>query len=378
MNIRILLISTVFSIGKVLSIGFSVMLCVSGVRAQPTEIHWNEGLLNQAASWYGSDEALRVADNVLLYQHAAGGWPKNIDMATVLDEEGKARIREEKAAGYTELNEPTIDNGATYTQMRFLAYVFERSRNPSYRESFLRGLDYLLEAQYENGGWPQFYPLKGGYYDHITFNDGAMFGVLRLLQDIVAGEPPYDLVSTDQKYELRDAIDRGVNVILQTQVIQEDKRLGWCAQHDEFTLAPAWARAYEPPSLGGSATTGIVRFLMSIESPAPEIVDAVDGAISWLQDNAMYGLRYEGFRDVEGRYDRKAFPDAEAGPLWARFYELETNRPIFLGRDSVFRYTLDEVEQERRSNYSYYGDWPLDLIEMEYPAWKTRLATDGE
>jgi PelA/Pel-15E family pectate lyase len=53
--------------------------------------------------------------------------------------------------------------------------------------------------------------------------------------------------------------------------------------------------------------------------------------------------------DAEGVRDAAIVPDATAGPLWAGFYELCLNRPVFLGRDSEFRYSLDEVEQERRA-----------------------------
>ena len=72
----------------------------------------------------------------------------------------------------------TIDNDATYTQMRYLARVFTATRLTRFQAAFRRGLDYLLKAQYPNGGWPQFYPLRDGYWSHITYNDDAMVGVL--------------------------------------------------------------------------------------------------------------------------------------------------------------------------------------------------------
>ena len=80
----------------------------------------------------------------------------------------------------------TIDNGATYTQLSFLARVYTAQHQEQHRESFLKGLDYLLKAQYANGGWPQFYPDLSGYYKHITYNDDAMIGVLKLLRDVAA------------------------------------------------------------------------------------------------------------------------------------------------------------------------------------------------
>ena len=57
-------------------------------------------------------------------------------------------------------------------------------------------------------------------------------------------------------------------------------------------------------------------------------------------------------------------------PLWARFYEIGTNRPMFVGRDGVIRERLADIEHERRVGYSYLGSWPRELLEVRYPAWK--------
>ena len=129
--------------------------------------------------WYASAEALRIADNLLLYQRDSGGWPKNIDMGKPLE-----RLERAAAVRGRRKDDSTIDNGATYTQLSFLARVFTAQHQERHRESFLKGLDYLLKAQYPNGGWPQFYPNLSGYYKHITFNDGAMIGVMKLLRDV--------------------------------------------------------------------------------------------------------------------------------------------------------------------------------------------------
>ena len=65
--------------------------------------------------------------------------------------------------------------------------------------SFERGLDFLLAAQYPNGGWPQFFPLRDDYSRHVTFNDGAMVGVLRLLREVGAGTPPFGFVDPPRR-----------------------------------------------------------------------------------------------------------------------------------------------------------------------------------
>jgi len=334
-------------------------------------IEWNDAL-DQEPAWYTSAEAVRIADNVLLYQHENGGWPKNIDMARGLSEADKDRIREEQAEGGTTLSNTTIDNGATYSQIRYLARVYEAAGDDRFKEGVLRGVDYLLEAQYDNGGWPQYYPLREGYYEHIAFNDGAMIGALSVLRDVAAGEPPFAFVDTERHAGAEAAVARGIDAILRMQINQDGKRTAWCAQHDAETLEPAWARAYEPPSLSGSESVGVVRFLMAIEEPTPEIVAAVEGATEWFRKVAIHGYRVEEFVDEEGQEDKRIVPDPDAPPLWARFYEIGTNRPIFLGRDSVVRYAFTEIEQERRGGYRYYGSWAEDLLEKEYPSWRSR------
>ena len=351
-------------------------LIATSVQAQNTPIKWSDAL-EQPPEWYGSAEAERIAHNVLLYQITNGGWPKNVDMAAMVDDGDREHILANRANPDHTHGQATIDNSATHTQLHYLARVYNQTGNDAFRLSFERGLDYLLQAQYDNGGWPQYYPLRDGYYSQVTFNDGAMIGVLEILDDIAHKKTPYGFVDQERINRSRAAIEKGIQLILKTQIRQNGRLTAWCAQHDRETLEPAWARAYEPPSLSGGETVGIIRYLMSIENPTPDIVNAIDGAIAWLNEVKIDGLRLERFTNATGEDDRRVIPDDEAPSLWARFYELETNRPIFLDRDSIFRYALHEIGQERRDGYAYYGRWPANLLEKEYPSWKLRIESQG-
>lgn len=307
-----------------------------------------------------------MADSVVQYQAADGGWPKNTDL-------GVPRPSADARAGAgADVTSSTIDNNGTTLPMQFLALVTHATGEGRYRASFLRGFDYLLAAQYPNGGWPQFFPLRHGYYTHITFNDNAMVNVLTVLRDAAAGKAAYAFVDDTRRRKARAAVSRGIDIILKTQVKQDGKLTAWCAQHDEKTLAPAWARAYEPPSLSGSESVGIVRFLMEIDQPGPDVVAAIQGAVAWLTSVAIPGLRLETFTGPDGRRDRRVVPDPSAGLLWARFYELGTNRPIFLGRDSLVRGALSDIEYERRNGYAYYGQWPARLLDTDFPRWREK------
>lgn len=331
-------------------------------------VAWRD-TLRQPAEWYASTEARTVADTVLLYQDAGGGWPKNRDMTMPPP---TLSTPPDPHDSVTDITAPTIDNDATTTQLWLLARVFVATKDARYQPPVLRGLDYLLVSQYANGGWPQFHPLRKGYYSHITYNDNAMINVLEVLREVRDAQDPFAWVDAVRRASAGRAVTRGLECILRTQVKQNGKPTAWCAQHDEHTLEPAWARNFEPPSLSGMESVGVLRFLMSVEQPTPEIIAAVEGAVAWFRTVPITGLRVEDFPGPDGQRDRRAVADPAAPPIWARFYELGTNRPIFIGRDKVIRYDFNEIERERRTGYVYLRDWPARLVERDYPRWRAK------
>lgn len=346
-------------------VGFAWLFIVACYSPLQAATSWGNGVLRQAPEWYRSAEAKSMADTVLQYQSPQGAWPKNTDLA-----EPPRSPDDIPSPGGGRAN--SLDNGATTLPIMFLAHVISATHESTYRESFDRGIDYLLAAQYPNGGWPQFWPLRKGYYSRITYNDNAMVRVMTVLRDVAEGQAPYGFVSGSQREEATEAVRKGIDCILKTQVIQNGQRTVWCAQHDEVTLKPAWARAYEPPSLSGGESVGVLRFLMSVENPSAEIMAAIEGAAQWLSAAEMKGFRIERIRGGDGRTDRKLISDPKASGLWARFYELGTNRPLYLDRDSVFRYDFSEISYERRSGYSYHGSWAAPVLKEEYPEWRKK------
>lgn len=330
------------------------------------EVNFSKSLLKKSDAWFQSDEARKIADSVLLYQSPQGGWPKNTNLVRPPKSPKDVPQPDDHFAN-------SLDNEATTLPLQFLARMTDATGEAKYRESFLRGLDYLFTAQYPNGGWPQFWPLRKGYYSHITYNDDAMIRVMTLLRDVAEGKEPYEFVPAGYRKKAAAAVDRGIDCILKTQVRQNGKLTAWCAQHDVDTYEPVWARDFEPPSLSGGESVGIVRFLMSIEDPSDEVVAAIEGAVAWLREVQMHGWRIDEVKNPDGRVERKLVADPNAPPLWARFYELETNRPLYVDRDSIYRYDYNEISYERRSGYWYHGDWAASLLEHNYPAWKKRL-----
>ena len=332
---------------------------------------WNNIIHQNKDDWFKTNEAKEIAENVLLYQREIGGWPKNIQMQNPLSEAEKQHLKALKSS----TKEITTDNGATIQEMLFLSKMYAQTKDKKYENAFLKGLDYLLAAQYENGGWPQFYPLKKGYYTHITYNDDSMVNILNLLKEIKNNTNFYAIKPADdvlKKIEI--AFQKGIDCILKTQYKQNGILTVWCAQHDENTLLPAKARAYELPSLSGAESAEIVMLLMSIENPSKEIVNAVESAVSWFEKVKITGLKEVKTYNEKGKIiDKKMIPDENAPAIWARFSELEDNTPFFCDRDGIKKATLAEIGSERRNGYAWYKTTPQKVLN-KYPKWKEKIS----
>lgn len=336
-----------------------LLLALLASAASPRADESARRYLGKPDGWFASEEARKVATNILSFQTEAGGWPKNTDTVSKPFTGDRAKLQ------------PTFDNKATVDELRFLARMLNATKDARYRQSFDRGLAYVLRAQYPNGGWPQFFPLRKGYYDRITFNDNAMVRVMEFVRE-VAREDAYAFVEPPIRAASQAAFDRGLDCILKCQIVVDGRRTVWCAQHDEQTFAPAKARSYELPSFSGSESVGIVRLLMSVEQPSPEVKAAVEGAVAWFEAHKLTGLRVDTVDDPKAPKgkDLVVVKDPGAPPLWARFYDLRTGQPYFCDRDGVPKPALAEIGHERRNGYSWLGAYARDLLAKDYPDWK--------
>lgn len=336
-------------------------------------LRWRDVATNAPDAWYGSAESKEVAANVLFVQTQTGGWPKNIELAQPLTDHQKMKLKQNLTSSEYA---PNIDNGATVEEMIFLAKMYSSTLDESYRKAWDKGFNYLIEAQYDNGGWPQFYPLRPGYSRYITYNDNAMMNVMDLLYDVMRKKEDFPFASDEQAATARKAFDKGIECVLKTQIVVNGEPTVWCAQHDEVTYAPARARAYELPSFSGSESVGILRILMKVSKPSPEVVRSVEGAIKWLNSNKLVGVSQEWIVGEDGIRRRTLVENANATPLWARFYDLESALPFFSDRDSVKVYSLEELGLERRNGYGWYTEKPLELINELYPKWRAKNKLD--
>ncbi|MDO7848303.1 pectate lyase [Hymenobacter sp. M29] len=320
-----------------------------------------------------------TADKMLVFQRAIGGWPKavgneKVDYKHRLSAADRTRTLADKGR-----NDATIDNNATSREIIYLAQAYQKTNNVAYREGAENGIRFLLKMQYANGGFPQYYPDFSNYRHQITYNDNAMVRVLELLRNVARQKAPFVGLDAALPAQAQTAVDKGADCILKTQYVRKGVPTAWCAQYDEKTLQPAKARAFELASLSGDESVEIVRFLMGIDNPSPAVKKSIDSAVAWFEKVKINGFTVKEIaapQEKSGR-DRVMMPEAGA-TIWARFYELDTDRPIYVGRDSQVHYQLSEIENERRAGYLYLGTWPEKLINKEYPAWQKRVSTGGK
>lgn len=331
---------------------------------------WTSWAAHLDPEFFSTAEAARIGDNLLLYQQTTGGWPKNIDMAKKLSDSEKKKVEAQK----TNVKESTIDNRATSTEIIYLSKLYNATGNSRYKDAVMKGMQYLFDAQYDNGGWPQFYPRNKGYYTHITYNDDAMINVMKIMRDASLGKAPFAFLPDSVKQKAKTALDKGIDCILKTQYVQNGKLTVWCAQHDENTLKPANARAFELASLSGQESDDIVLFLMSLSKPSQAIVNSVEAAVEWFHNTEIDGYKREYFKNADGKKDWRLVKCAdgeESKPLWARFYTLDGNRPFFCDRDGVMKFDVSEIDHERRNGYSWYNSEALKVFK-KYDQWSRK------
>jgi PelA/Pel-15E family pectate lyase len=183
-----------------------------------------------------------------------------------------------------------------------------------------------------------------------------------------------DIVKADLIEPSAKAVSKGIECILKTQIKVNDKLTAWCQQYDESTLLPTKARAYELPSISGSESVNIVEFLIKQPNPSEEIKNAINAAVEWLQL-----VKITGYKIVDSpapgtpKGKDKLLVADSSSIMWARYYEIETNKPFFCDRDGIKKYSIQEIGYERRNGYAWYGTWAKNLLEKEYPDWLKRM-----
>ncbi|WP_291873022.1 pectate lyase [Caulobacter sp.] len=334
--------------------------------------------LDKDAAWYGSAEARAIADTIVSFQTPAGGWSKNQDRTK------PPRLKGQRYANNAEhmalddsFDTPTdrfwtfvgtLDNGATTTEMRFLAKVQQQlpgKDGDAYRASILKGVHYLLAAQYPNGGWPQIYPIEGGFHDAVTFNDNAVAEAAMILEDVAEAKEGFDFAPPALRKTAGAASARAIRPILDAQVVVNGKKTVWPQQVDPLTLKPSSARDYEMRSLASAESTDILLFLMRQPNPTPEVKASVHAGVAWLKAHAVRDKAFTKVSDEEGR---KLIDKPGAPVIWSRNYDIATGQPIFGDWGKTIHDDVNEISKGRRNGYSWYSSGPQKALDA-YEQW---------
>ncbi len=329
--------------------------------------------LHRDAEWYAGADASRIADNIVTFQTPAGGWGKNFDLSKGprLPGEKYAPNNVSRFLSPGDFDAPkdpdwnyigTIDNDATITQIEFLAKVISAkgvAKNSPYLAAFLHAIHYLLSAQFPNGGWPQVWPLEGGYHDAITYNDNAMAQVMEIMRRIADGRQEYAFVPEGIRAQAKTAFDRALQCVLSTQLTSGGKLTVWAQQYDALTLKPTSARDYEMPAECSSESDDILIMLMDdLPHPTAQEQRAIRAAAAWFKKTAIYGQTYGPTPNGRGLTAKPG-----AGPIWARYYQIDTDMPIFGDRDKSIHDDLNELSSERRNGYGWFGSEPKSALD---------------
>jgi hypothetical protein len=221
----------------------------------------------------------------------------------------------------------------------------------------------MLDAQYPVGAWPQRFtgaphdpakhPIRpasiatnwlhewphadyGGFY---TLNDNTQSDCIRTMLAAYR--------QTGDKRFLESA-KRGGEFLVLAQL--PEPQPAWAQQYN-YDMQPAWARAFEPPSVCAGESGGVIRTLgrLYLETGEVKFLKPAPAFFAWLQRSQISSNR------------------------WARLYELETNKPIYGDRDGKIHYTLAEISAERQRGYAWQGSFDLP----ETIAWFERMQKDG-
>ena len=268
----------------------------------------------------GDREYLRAARDVgraLAWgQNASGGWTYLVDVSALQGAADGAKPPRRPGTS-------TFDDNTTQAAAAFLMALDQVLDEPWLDESVALAMRCMLASQFANGAWPQRFPLRRGYSSYYTFNDNTINDCIRVM---VTAHRLYG------KAEYLRSARRGGDFILLSQ--GKAPQTGWAQQYSH-DLRPAWARRFEPPAICSAVTARNIRTLVDLHlyTRDAKYVRPIPAAMAWLEKSQI-----------------------KPG-VWARLYELKTNRPIYGDRDGKIHYTLEEISAERRTGYSWQSGY---------------------
>ena len=285
-------------------------------------------------------------------QLRSGGWSYRIEFDPKNRKKYAYRV-DDPVKGASQRNTTTLDDNATQAALRLLMQLDKTLdfKDAAIHEAAEFALKSLLEAQYPNGAWPQRFsafpqpdkfPIKKASYpeswsweypkvsysNFYTFNDNVMDDVVDVM--FMAGD-----IYGDERYS--EAARRCGDFIILAQM--PDPQPAWAQQYDA-NMHPVWARKFEPPSITGGESQGVMRALMQVyrNTGDKKYLEPIPRAIEYFR--------------------RSELPNGQL----ARFYELKTNKPLYFTID----YKLTYSDADMPTHYGFKTGNDIDGIEREY------------
>lgn len=275
------------------------------------------------------DGAVAAARALVRGQLESGGWDYRVEFDPALRKKWNYRLDPSPGG----MNISTYDDDNTQAALRLLMDVYKARPDAEIKAALDYGLEALLKSQYPNGGWPQRYPAPAqGYYRYYTYNDHTIADLVRTL--IQAWEQ-----FGDKRF--LEAVRRAGDFMILSQ--RPEPQPVWAQQYD-LELKPAWARKFEPPSVCSGESAGVIRNLIHIYLVTGEekYLKPIPAALEW-------------------------FRRSQIGPnRWARFYELETNRPLYFTK----KYELVYTDHDLPTHYGFQGPFGVPETIAEYEAFE--------
>jgi PelA/Pel-15E family pectate lyase len=303
--------------------------------------------------------ARETARGLLRGQLESGGWTYSVEF----DTEARSKHAYREAGGKGGRNVTTLDDDTTQSALRFLIRLDETLSfgDAAIHEAVRYGIGCLLRAQYPNGAWPQGYhefpdparfpvipasypeswsrtwPGSQQYWQRYTFNDQALADTIDLMFEAARVYGRGDEATSAMGERCRAGAVRAAGFILLAQM--PEPQPAWAQQYD-VEMHPAWARKFEPPSVTGGETQGILEVLLRVyrQTGDHRYLEPVPRALEYLRRSRL----------ADGRL--------------ARFYELRSNRPLYFTRD----YALVHDDADLPTHYSFKVSDRTETIAREY------------
>lgn len=317
--------------------------------------------------WYGSAEAISVADTLLGVQKTNGGWMKNDQYHKLTSTELADRKDLNGTNGRSAHS--CFDNYSTTQEMRFLAKVYNQTKQQRFLDAFKKALNLIFTAgNGMNGGWGQYWPLsedRYSYQNYITFNDDLMTNMLRILQEIYEEKGDFKgLVDADTRTRCKEQWDKALQCVLNCQINDNGVKAGWCAQHDPKDFLPTEGRPHELPSVSGSESATLLSYLMTISNPSEELQQCIIAAVEWFKAHKYKeNAAMADYTNSKGEADRHII-DQEGSNLWGRFIQIggESGKAIY----NKFYNKLRARGNKRTHHSTGYKYYEYQILEASY------------